>query len=202
VQQQAKDFPARHDMMKIKMTVMKCHAFGTFVDIKFNELEVMGANLTIENIFETIFHYMEKTNQSSLRNVYIQLDNVYSNKGYIILICLAILIRLGIVKKIKIGYLLVGHTHDDIDGLIGVIASALRQLDVMSLSELVKAIRRAVHKESAEVKEVLLWYGLPDYESVFSEVHVSNRIPLTTMRQASIQSIIIYYLCHECLYYR
>jgi hypothetical protein len=103
VQQQAKNYPDRYDMLKMKMTVMKCHSFGTFVDIKFNDLEVMGTNLTIENIMETIYHYMQQTGQNKLRNVYVQLDNVNHNKGYALLICLSILIKLGIVKKSKSG---------------------------------------------------------------------------------------------------
>ena len=182
VQQQAKNFPDRHLMTKIKMTVVKCHGYGTLVDIKFNDLEVMGANLAIETIYETIFHYLENTNQSTLRNVYVQLDNVGSNKGYILIICMAILIRLGIAKKVKISYLLVGHTHEDIDSIIGVICTHLRQMDVWTLTELANAIREALSKDGSQVRDVFTWYGIPDYASVFKNVEVSDKPPTTTMR--------------------
>ncbi len=182
VQVQAKNFPDRHLMTKIKMTVVKCHGYGTLVDIKFNDLEVMGANLAIETIYETIFHYLENTRQSTLRNVYVQLDNVGSNKGYILIVCMAILVRLGIVKKVKISYLLVGHTHEDIDSIIGVICSHLRRMDVWTLTTLANAIREALSKDGSKVMDVFTWYGIPDYASVFKNVQISDKPPTTTMR--------------------
>ena len=54
-----------------------------------------------------------------IRNLYIQLDNVSSNKCFTIYSVLIELIKSGIIKKVKVSYLIVGHTHEDIDALIG-----------------------------------------------------------------------------------
>jgi len=54
-----------------------------------------------------------------IRNLYIQLDNVSSNKCFTIYSVLIELIKNGVLKKVKVSYLIVGHTHEDIDALIG-----------------------------------------------------------------------------------
>jgi hypothetical protein len=132
----SKNMEARHDMMKIKSTFTKMHGYGIRIDINFPNLEKMGTNLAIDCILENILHYMKANDLKQLDNVYIQLDNVNSNKGLLLFGVLAALIIAGVIKKCKISYLIVGHTHDDIDGVIGDAATSLRGEDVYSLSEL------------------------------------------------------------------
>jgi len=67
------------------------------------DIEKQGGNLTVECIIRGIQFAMKFSNVVKIRNLYIQLDNVSSNK----------------CKKIKIHYLVVGHTHEDIDALTG-----------------------------------------------------------------------------------
>ena len=70
------------------------------------------ANLTI-----TIIHDMLSYWSSNILEVlYLQLDNTScENKNHTVFGYLNMLFELRIFQKVKVGFLLVGHTHDHID---------------------------------------------------------------------------------------
>jgi hypothetical protein len=68
--------------------------------------------------------------------LYVQVDNTSSNKCYTVIIGLASLVALGICNKVVLAFLLVGHTHTDVDRIIGLVISYIRNLDVSSFEEL------------------------------------------------------------------
>jgi len=111
--------PARHLMLKIKSTFIKVHGIGSLLVVTNPDIEKQGGNLTVECILRGIRFAMKQANMNKMRNLYIQLDNVSSNKCYSIISSMAAVVASGICKKVKINYLIVGHTHEDIDGLIG-----------------------------------------------------------------------------------
>jgi hypothetical protein len=48
--------------------------------------------------------------------LYLELDNTsHENKNQIVFGYLSMLVEMGIFQKVKVGFLLVGHTHDHID---------------------------------------------------------------------------------------
>ena len=57
------------------------------------------------------------------------------------------LVELGIVKKVKVGFLLVGYTHDHIDQMFSHFERTLRRKKVRSLPSLIEMIRKAYHPE-------------------------------------------------------
>jgi len=84
----------------------------------FPDLERQGGNLTVECILRGMKFALENGVQR-IKNMYVQLDNVSSNKCETVIAAMGALIQGGICKKIKLHYLEVGHTHEDIDALIG-----------------------------------------------------------------------------------
>ena len=114
-----KSEPARHTMLKIKSTFIKVHGIGSLLVVTLPDIETQGGNLAVECILRGIQFAMKETNLTKIRNLYVQLDNVSSNKCYSLISSMAAIVATGICKKIKINYLVVGHTHEDIDGLIG-----------------------------------------------------------------------------------
>ena len=84
---------------------------------------------------------MKEKNMKYLDTLYVQVDNTSANKYYVIVIGLASLITLGICKKVVLAFLLVGHTHCDVDRIIGLVTSYIRNLDVSSFEELKKYCR-------------------------------------------------------------
>jgi len=79
---------------------------------------------------------MKKKNMKNLDTLYVQVDNTSANKCYTVIIGLASLVALGICKKVVLAFLLVGHTHTDVDRIIGLVVTYIRNLDVSSFEEL------------------------------------------------------------------
>ena len=57
------------------------------------------------------------------------------------------LVELGIFKKVKFGFLLIGHTHDHIDQIFSHFARTLRRKKFGSLPSLIEIVRKAYHPE-------------------------------------------------------
>jgi hypothetical protein len=89
-------------------------------------MELQGGNLTVECILRGIDYAMRSKKLKRLRNLYIQLDNVSTNKCSTVIAACVLLVMLGIRKKVKLSYLEVGHTHEDVDALIGTVTGTLR----------------------------------------------------------------------------
>lgn len=53
------------------------------------------------------------------------------------------LVELGIFQKVKVGFILVGHTHDHIDQMFNCFAVTLKRNNVGILPSLIQAIKRA-----------------------------------------------------------
>ena len=72
-------------------------------------------NLTI-TILQRILNEWEQKPNGLPPVLYLQLDNTCrENKNNLLMTYLHMLVKLKVFKKIKIGFLLVGHTHDQID---------------------------------------------------------------------------------------
>ena len=70
-------------------------------------------------ILRAIKIVMEEEKRPALRNVCIFMDNAPTNKCYGLLGPMCALTLLGIARKVKIKFMLVGHGHVDNDGDIG-----------------------------------------------------------------------------------
>jgi len=102
---------------------------------------------------------------------------------------IALICFTGIVRKVKISYLKVGHTHDDIDAIIGNVATHLRSLDVPTFSEFQEACRTAIKKDFSNVLGVDRLIGISDYDSIFSDFN-----------SMSVQGMYIYIDILICMY--
>ena len=102
---QEKHEPKRHQMFKIKTTFIKVHGVGSMAVLSLPALEKQGGNLTFECVLQGILLFLKETNHTRIRNLYVQLDNVSSNKSYTLAAAFAALIHLGICKKVKVSYL-------------------------------------------------------------------------------------------------
>ena len=83
-----------------------------------------------------------------------QLDNTRrENKNQIVFGYLNMLVELGNFHKVKVGFLLVGHTQDHIDQMFKRFAVTLGRNNVGSLPSLTEVIRNAYSPE----RVVLRW---------------------------------------------
>lgn len=104
--------PARHEMLKMKSTFVKMHGHGSLLVLTLPDYERQGGNLTVECILRSLWHILETKKLDFVKNLYIQLDNVGTNKCKTVFSCMILLVLLGVCKKIKLSFLEVGHTHE------------------------------------------------------------------------------------------
>jgi hypothetical protein len=97
------------------------------------------------------------------------MDNAYVNKGYTVIALMVTLVLLGICRKVKISFMVVGHTHDDYDALIATICTHISNMDIFTLAAFEQACRDAILKENCQVIDVLQLFGLPDFDRFFQD---------------------------------
>jgi hypothetical protein len=69
------------------------------------ELELQGAKLTFECILQDLNMYLDESGIKKLRNLFVQLDYVSSNKSYTLAAAFAALIYIDVHMKVKVPYL-------------------------------------------------------------------------------------------------
>ena len=73
--------------------------------------------------------------------LYIQLDNTArENKNSTIFGYLSMLVNQGLFRKVKVNFLLVGHTHDHIDQMLNTFSRQLSRYDAFTLPKLFDVI--------------------------------------------------------------
>ncbi|KAL3680117.1 hypothetical protein R1sor_023073 [Riccia sorocarpa] len=119
---------------------LRTHAFLTYNNLKSD------SNLTI-TVLQKILLEWEGILPPTL---YLQLDNtVRENKNNILFAYLAMLLEKKVFTKIKLGFLLVGHTHDFVDQMFSRFSQALRRENAFTMSHL-----RSVIESSYDPKPV------------------------------------------------
>ena len=75
--------------------------------------------------------------------LYIQLDNVSHNKSFCLVGFLCVLILRGVFDKIKVSFMVKGHTHEIIDQMFSRLSVLLRKRDAITIEEMMKACEEA-----------------------------------------------------------
>ena len=98
-----------------------------------------------ENLTITIIHHVPTHLSRNLpQALYLQLDNTScENKNQIVFGYLSLLVEIGIFQKVKVGFLLVGNTHDHIDQMFIRFSVALKRENVGSLPLLIECIKKS-----------------------------------------------------------
>jgi hypothetical protein len=66
-------------------------------------------------------------------------NHVKENKNHYLLAFLSLLIAREVFKEVKFGFLVVGHTHDDIDNCFGYLSKKLKEQNNYILANSMKA---------------------------------------------------------------
>ena len=98
-----------------------------------------SSNLTINVLLSVL-----QIHKDSLPPVlYLQLDNCgWENKNRFIFGFLCYLVELGVFKKVKVSFLMVGHTHEDIDQLFSRFSTWLLKHSALTSSKLVAGFEK------------------------------------------------------------
>ena len=132
------------NFLETKITGVLVH--GKRFDCYVSEPQVKhNSNLNLTCIHNTL---MELAKEGPLpRVLYLQVDGGAENKNQWMVSYLSMLIEVGMFDKIKMCFLPVGHTHEDIDQAFSRIAVYLNRHDALTYDEFLGAIRASFLKE-------------------------------------------------------
>lgn len=130
---------------------------------EWTDNHLSDSNMTIHVLLDTIRQVFEHKRENGIplpSVLYLQMDNcTRENKNKYLMSVLHLLVYAGVFKKIKLSFLPVGHTHEDVDQMFSRFATKLRGQHVMSLPDLMRAIKDAFQPPpiTIRVKEVACW---------------------------------------------
>ena len=116
------------------------HGHGTYAycwDDRVKKDGDMWATLLLQTILKLYKQYKDK-GMKWPETLYLQADNASDNKNLAMYAVCQLLRDLGIFKKVKLSFLPVGHTHEDIDACFGALARQLNANSVYTMEELEK----------------------------------------------------------------
>ncbi|XP_072019537.1 uncharacterized protein [Amphiura filiformis] len=134
------------------------HGRGQHVFVDINEVP-HDSNMTMNVLLQVLLKY------PSLPPVlYLQLDNcVRENKNRFMFAMCCMLVELQIFRKIKMSFLPVGHTHEDIDQFFSRIAQYLRKRNVQTIVKLLRLIKEAYKKLKTTTERLKNMFNIRDW---------------------------------------
>ncbi|XP_078657029.1 uncharacterized protein LOC144903082 [Branchiostoma floridae x Branchiostoma belcheri] len=133
-------------------------------------------NLTLNFLTDILVAAAEEKNGHLPPVLYVQMDNKAGEcKNRWILAYCCLLVHLNVVQKVKVSYLMVGHTHEDIDQLFSKIQSQLKRWNATTMDALLEVIAqsytpqpRASEIDNQQMYNIKDWL---DTEMLYMEHH-------------------------------
>ena len=163
---------SRGHALKVKMVGLIEHCRPNKLHLfTMTEEHETGAN----HIVETLHRYltMRKAFSTIPRILYLQLDNCSrENKNRYLLGYVECLLRWNIFDEIEVGFLPVGHTHEDIDQAFSCTAERLRSCDAVTLEDLHEEVRKAYNAYTTvtHMRNIVNWSGLCESQHCLTRI--------------------------------
>ena len=146
------------------------HVIGTIIETIGPHLDFSYKNVgdtsdvlcdVIQRSIKRMQYHRDQQHQPYPEVLYLQLDNTNSNKSKALFTYLSWLVETGIFTKIKVNYLLVGHTHEIIDQVFSRYSVALRKVNCLTLRELMEVGKTCYNPNPtvAHVQSVTGWWS-------------------------------------------
>ena len=113
-----------------KMKVVGALAHGHEMSFNFVEENVpKGSNLIIEVLAQCLERILSQSLTAAPPHLWVQVDNAGGeNKNQHVMRLLSVLVDRAVFRSCVLSFLQVGHTHEDIDGIFGMMAKGIQQL--------------------------------------------------------------------------
>ena len=136
--------------VKIHLCGILVHEEGLYSDVWIDSHHKHGSNQVITSIMNVINDVRDRRGGLLPPVLRIQIDNCgQENKNQYMFVLCAAFVGLGYFAEVYLSFLLVGHTHEDIDQRFSVISSTLKRHDIDSMQELMELIQKgASHTEA------------------------------------------------------
>ena len=121
------------------MSGTECHVHW---NVKQSFKDDSNATCTmIESLIKSVQTQRAQQDKPMPEVLYIQLDNVGTNKNHWLIAYACWLVQKGIFIKIKINFLLVGHTHENIDQFFSRLSVALQSERAFTLDQMIEIVK-------------------------------------------------------------
>lgn len=153
--------PEKHKMLQQHVLGVIVHGSPhSYYLYTFSDNLKGDSNMNIEGIRRTLVKHLAAGKQMP-RILYIQADNASDNKNYAMLAFLACLVQHDYCHEVQLSFLLVGHTHEDIDQFFSVLTRHLARLGTVKTpqvfqEEIQKAATGKRRKVSAAMVDAAL----------------------------------------------
>lgn len=131
------------DLHLMGVLIQGYHLKGCYVDWTVKQQFKDNSNAlltTLEHILQIINKTRYENNEPQPEVLYLQLDNVSTNKNHWLLGYACWLVQQKMYKKVKISFLLVGHTHENIDQFFSRLSCALRNKRALCLPDMIDVV--------------------------------------------------------------
>ena len=161
-----------------KLMCIYCYGYG-FVPYLVHDSQKGGPNLLWTVIWETVCdmrqHYGYYAEQ-----LHIQLDNTKSeNKTYVLISMAAWLVKTGRFKRVRVFFLLVGHTHVIIDQIFGALTTGTKGKELFLPEHLIENIEVTCGQNPNWMAKPVRWLKtLFDYTSWCDSMDCSSLLRL------------------------
>ena len=139
--------------MKTHLCNILVHGEDLYSDVWIDSHNKHDSNQVITSIMNVINDVRDSREGLLPCVLRIQADNYgRENKNQYMFAFCVVLVRLGYFVEVYLSFLLVGHTHEDIDKRLSVISSTLKCHDIDSMRELLELVQKgASHTEAFDV---------------------------------------------------
>lgn len=165
---------ARGHALKVKLVGVLHHCVPNQLHLyTMTEEHETGANHIVETLHR--FINMRSSFGPLPRTIFIQLDNCSrENKNHFLLSYLESLVALKVFDVVEVGFLPIGHTHEDIDQTFSSTSSRLRVNDAVTLNDLHFQLSQTHGKTTrvTHMKRIINWSGLCNQEACIRKVAV------------------------------
>jgi hypothetical protein len=173
---------------------------GTFMEFSYANLP-NNANLLIDTIHRNIqrVHDHRRTNSLPMPSVLcVQLDNCNTNKSKALMAYAVHLVKMRVFKRIEICFMLVGHTHENIDQLFSTYSVKLRTVKAFTLKALMQVARDAFlggnKPEVSHISEVNDWdtfFKKDNHSSFRNFEHTTNQHVFEIKRDDEASNVVL-----------
>ena len=170
IQQSVKNIEGRY--VKTHLCGVLVHGWGLCCDLWIDAHHKHDSNQVVTSIMK-VLKYVHQCRGTLPLILSIQADNcAWENKNKYLLGLCAALVGLGYFEEVRVSFLLVGHTHADIDQRFSCISHVLKKDDINSLPELLNLIRNHIPGHTDEpVRYAELMENIFDWKT-FIEPHL------------------------------
>ncbi|XP_019627798.1 PREDICTED: uncharacterized protein LOC109472461, partial [Branchiostoma belcheri] len=100
----------------------------------------MDTNITVNVLIRSLLEVAKEYNGHLPNTLYLQLDNSAKEcKNKYVIAFSTWLVKLGIFRKVKLGYLMPGHTHEDVDQMFSRVSTHLLLHDAPTIPDRLQA---------------------------------------------------------------